>query len=99
MVMSHVRMKKMLVILVMFGMVLGMNTPLWAENGAKIDINTASAEELVTLKNVGAKTAERIIAYRQANGPFTAVEELANVKGIGAKTLERNQDRLMVSGN
>lgn len=92
-------MKKLIVILVMFGLVLGMNTPLWAESGAKININTATAEELVTLKNVGAKTAERIIAYRQANGPFTTVEELANVKGVGDKTIEKNQDRLAVSTN
>lgn len=92
-------MKKLIVILVMFGLVLGMNNPLWAENGAKININTATAEELVTLKNVGPKTAERVIAYRQANGPFTSVEELTNVKGIGDKTIVKNQDRLAVSSN
>lgn len=92
-------MKNLLVILVMFGLVLGMNTPLWAVDSPKIDINTASVEELATLKNVGAKTAERIIAYRQANGPFSSVEELAKVKGIGEKTLEKNQDRLAVSSN
>ena len=92
-------MKKLIVILVMFGLVLGMNNPLWAENGAKININTATAQELATLKNVGPKTAERVIAYRQANGQFTSVEELANVKGIGDKTIEKNQDRLAVSSN
>lgn len=92
-------MKKLIVILVMLGLVLGMNTPVWAEASAKININSATVEELASLKNVGTKTAERIIAYRQANGPFATIDDLANVKGIGAKTLVKNQDRLTVGSN
>lgn len=90
-------MKKLLAVIIMFGLVFGFNTPVWAENGVKIDINTASVEQLQELKNVGAKTAERIVAYRQANGPFANVDDLTNVKGIGEKILMKNQDRITVT--
>ncbi len=50
-----------------------------------ININTATATELTQLPRIGAKTAERIIAFRKANGGFKRVEELMNVKGIGEK--------------
>ena len=89
-------MKKALVLLVLLGLVFGMNTPLWAIDGAKINVNTASVEELTDLKKVGIKTAERIVAYRQAHGPFETVADLKNVKGIGDKILMLNQNRLTV---
>ncbi len=54
-----------------------------------ININTASAEELCRLPRIGPKTAARIIAYRDANGPFKAKKELEKVRGIGPKTLEK----------
>ena len=50
-----------------------------------LDINTASAEEFVKVKGIGAKKAERIIAYRTEHGKFNSIDELKNVKGIGAK--------------
>ena len=50
-----------------------------------LDINTASAEEFVKVKGIGAKKAERIISYREEHGKFNSVEELKNVKGIGDK--------------
>ena len=56
---------------------------------ALLNINTASAEELQTLPNIGAKMAQRIIGYRSQNGNFTSVDALRKVKGIGAKTLEK----------
>ncbi len=89
-------MKKLVVVLALFGLILGMNTTLWAEGGSKININTASVEELVTLNKVGDKTAARIVAYREANGPFDSVEDLTNVKGIGEKILVTNRDRISV---
>jgi competence protein ComEA len=89
-------MKNVLVIMILFGLVFGLGTPLLAEDGTKININTASVEQLTQLKNVGVKTAERIIAYREANGPFKAIDELANVKGIGEKIVAKNQERLSV---
>ena len=52
-----------------------------------LDINTASAEEFVKVKGIGAKKAERIISYREEHGKFNSIEELKNVKGIGAKII------------
>ena len=64
--------------------------------GSLVNINTAGVDELMTLKGVGAKIAQRIVEYREANGPFMSVEDLKNVKGIGEKTLAKNLDRLTV---
>src|SRR5262249_55193977 len=50
-----------------------------------VNINTASAAELDGLPGIGAKTAARIVEYRQKNGPFKKVEELMNVRGVGEK--------------
>jgi competence protein ComEA len=61
-----------------------------------ININTANAEDLVTLKGIGAKKAEAIVAYRTQHGNFKTVDELSNVKGINAKTIQNNHDRLSV---
>lgn len=59
-----------------------------AEQPLLIDINTADAERLDELPQVGPSTAEAIIEYRQANGPFNTIEELEDVPGIGPSTLE-----------
>ena len=53
-----------------------------------ININTADAYTLIELPGIGQVLADRIIAYRQEHGAFTAVEELMNVEGIGAGKLE-----------
>lgn len=50
---------------------------------APIDLNTATAEQLDALPGVGPVTAQKIIAYRTAHGPFHAVDELEGVPGIG----------------
>ena len=56
--------------------------------GAKINLNTAGVDELMTLPGIGEKRAEDIIAYRRANGPFRIPEELTEVPGIGEGILE-----------
>lgn len=56
--------------------------------GGKVNLNTADAQELMTLPGIGEKRAGDIIAYRQANGPFRFPEELTDVPGIGEGILE-----------
>ena len=53
---------------------------------AALNINTATTADLQKLPGIGAATAERIVEYRQKNGPFKKVEELMNVRGIGEKS-------------
>jgi competence protein ComEA len=55
--------------------------------GVVIYINQASLEEIDSLPGIGPSTAEAIIAYREANGPFTSMEDLDQVDGIGPSTL------------
>lgn len=64
-----------------------------------VNINTASAEELTALDNVGEARAQAIVEYREQQGPFPSISSLTNVSGIGAATLERNRDRLTVGGD
>ena len=62
----------------------------------KININTAPVEVLEQLDQVGLKTAERIVEYRKANGPFKAPEDLMKVKGIGEKIFQKNKERISI---
>lgn len=62
----------------------------------RINLNTADATQLQALKGVGPSTAESIIQWRDANGPFTSVDQLLAVKGIGEKTLAGLRDNLTV---
>ncbi len=68
--------------------------PIMANKG-KININTASQKELVTLKGVGEKIADRILEYRKAH-PFKTIEELMNVKGVGQKLFDKNKKLIKV---
>jgi competence protein ComEA len=68
----------------------------WAEETPKININTASADELALLTGIGQKKAARIIEFRETNGPFKLPEDLLKVPGIGPKTFETNKDRIAV---
>ena len=64
----------------------------------RININSASEEQLETIKGIGPSTAKKIIAYRTSHGRFTSVDELLNVAGIGAKTLAKIRGSISVSG-
>ena len=55
--------------------------------GAKINLNTAGVDELMTLPGIGEKRAADIVADREANGPFRIAEDITRVKGIGEGTL------------
>ena len=59
-----------------------------APSDGRVDLNTADAAQLETLPRIGPALAERIIAWRDDNGPFTSVEDLLAVPGIGDKMLE-----------
>ena len=63
----------------------------------KINLNTATAEELQTISGIGAKRAEDIIAYRESHGGFQSVDDLKNVSGIGDKTLDKIRESLYVA--
>ena len=65
----------------------------------KVDLNQASADELRKLPGIGEKVAQRILEYREANGPFQAPEELMNVRGIGEKTYMNLEAYLTLSKN
>ena len=61
-----------------------------------VNINNADVKALSSLKGIGKKRAEAIIAYRKANGNFQTIDGLVNVKGISKKVVEENKGRLMV---
>lgn len=62
---------------------------------SKININTASKEELMSLKGIGEAKALSIIEYRE-NNPFTCIEELKNISGIGEKVFEQIKDYITI---
>ena len=64
---------------------LGNDSP---DAGTLVDLNTATSDGLQSLPGIGPVLAGRIIAHREANGPFASVEDLGDVAGIGPKTLE-----------
>jgi len=64
----------------------------WA--GDTVNVNTATAKQLQKVKGIGSKTAAKIIAYRDKNGPFKDVKDLLHVKGFGKKTLEKTSEEL-----
>ncbi len=61
-----------------------------------IDLNTATAEQLQTLPNIGPTRAQAIIGFRNSNGPFEEVEDLRQIGGIGSATLESIRDLVEV---
>ncbi|PRC49968.1 hypothetical protein C6A85_71980, partial [Mycobacterium sp. ITM-2017-0098] len=61
-----------------------------------IDLNAATVEQLDTLPGIGPVTAAAIIAWRDANGPFTSIDQLGDVDGIGPARLDKLRDLVRV---
>lgn len=61
----------------------------------RLDLNTATAQDLEALPGIGPVLAGRIVAYRAAHGPFQRVEDLLQVEGIGPKLLDRLRARVV----
>ncbi|MDO8525207.1 MAG: helix-hairpin-helix domain-containing protein [Candidatus Omnitrophota bacterium] len=62
----------------------------------RIDINTASAEDLMKIKGIGKTVAERIVEYRYRNGSFASIDDLKSVKGVGVALFEKIRGRIRV---
>jgi competence protein ComEA len=65
----------------------GTNGGSGAASGRKINVNRASAEVLTALPGIGPVLAQRIVDFREANGPFSGLNDLLEVTGIGSKIL------------
>lgn len=64
----------------------------------KLNLNTATADQLMMLPGVGPSKAERVVAWRGKHGPFKRVQDLRKVKGFGYKTLKKLEPNLDVKG-
>lgn len=65
----------------------------------KLNLNTATVDQLQLLPGVGAEKAERVVVWRQKNGGFKRVADLRKVKGFGYKTIKKLEKYLDISGD
>ncbi|MCF8259936.1 MAG: helix-hairpin-helix domain-containing protein [Melioribacteraceae bacterium] len=65
----------------------------------KLNLNTATKEQLIKLPGVGVKTAESIIEFRKMNGNFSLIEQLMEVKGIGEAKFHKLKDYIFIEQN
>jgi competence protein ComEA len=84
-------MKKLLLVLAIWFTVMGTAM-------AVVNINTATKEDLTTLKGVGEKRAQEIIDYRKKNGDFKSVDELEKVPGVGPGLMKQIRSQVTVTG-
>ena len=89
---SMLRSARVLLPAAALGLTLGL--PAAAEEAAMVNVNSAAAEELMALTNVGEVTARAIVEHREEHGEFESVQALTEVSGIGERTVEMNLDRI-----
>ena len=89
--------KSVSVVLVILTLVLVTLPTAFAGPSVQVNINTATKEQLMQLKGVGDKYAQRIIDYRKTKGSFAKPEDIINVPGIGQKIWEANKDLIVVT--
>jgi len=70
--------------------------PVYVEQGP-VDVNSGSVDDLVRLPGIGETLAARIIAYREAYGPFASLDDLQRVSGIGPATVDGFRDHAYAS--
>lgn len=63
---------------------------------AAVNINTASIDELTTVKGIGPSKAKAIVEHRDKNGPFKSVDDLKEIKGFGDKSVDKMRGELSV---
>ncbi|MGG0204743.1 helix-hairpin-helix domain-containing protein [Bacillus mycoides] len=68
----------------------------FSKNEGKVQINTASKEQLEKITGIGSRKAESILKYREEHGPFQKIEDLLEIDGIGAKSLEKIKDQIII---
>jgi comEA protein len=85
------------VLILLFIAVLGMSSLAALGEPKKVDLNVAGLQELESLPGIGPTMAQRIITFREENGPFEKIEDLMNVKGIGEKRFLQLKDLITVA--
>jgi competence protein ComEA len=88
--------KRILLVCLSIVMLIAFVPMVGAGEAEKININKADLDELSKLTHVGKGYAQRIIEYREKNGPFKNPEDITEVKGIGDKVWQANKDRISV---
>ena len=90
------KIRRPLTLILLTALCLGVAPALAAD--AKVNVNTATADQLELLPRVGPALAQRILDFREKNGPFKKTDELLLVRGIGEKTFALMEPYVTVAG-